>query len=76
MECESDGDTNYCWNGPQRLGKKPEESKNQGKNRDSPDYSIGEIGQNTQKSPGNLRRLVVTQTSVKNVGMKNFLTVK
>ena len=28
-------------------------------------YSIVEISQNTEKSPGDLRRLTVTQTSVK-----------
>ena len=32
---------------------------------DHPNYSIVEIGQNTKKSPGDLRRLVVTQTLVK-----------
>ena len=30
-----------------------------------PNYSIFEIGQNTEKSPGDLRRLAVTQTPVK-----------
>ena len=29
-----------------------------------PNYSIVEIGQNTKKSPGDLRRLTVTQTPV------------
>ena len=29
-------------------------------------YSIAEIGQNTEKSPGNMRRLAVTQTPVEN----------
>ena len=29
-------------------------------------YSIVEIGQDTEKSPGDLRRLTVTQISVKN----------
>ena len=29
---------------------------------DHPDYSIIKISQNTEKSPGNLRRLAVTQT--------------
>ena len=29
-------------------------------------YSIAEIGQNTEKSPGDLRRLAVTKTLVKN----------
>ena len=31
-------------------------------NRDYPKYGIVEIDQNTQKSPGDLRRLAVTQT--------------
>ena len=31
---------------------------------DHPDYSITEIGQNTEKSPGDLRRLAVTQGPV------------
>ena len=30
-----------------------------------PNYSIIEIGQNTEKSPGDLRRLAVTQPPVK-----------
>ena len=34
-------------------------------NRDYPDYSIVEIGQNTEKSSGDLRKLAVTQTLVK-----------
>ena len=33
---------------------------------DCPNYSIVEMGQNTEKSPGDLRRLVVTQTLGKN----------
>ena len=32
---------------------------------DNPNYSIVEIGQNTEKSPGNLRRLFASQTPVK-----------
>ena len=32
---------------------------------DQPNYCITEIGQNTEKSPGGLRRLAVTQTPVK-----------
>ena len=32
---------------------------------DHPNYSIVEFGQNTEKSPGNLRRLVVTQIPLK-----------
>ena len=33
---------------------------------DNPNYSIAEIGQNTEKSPGDLRKLAVTQTPVRN----------
>ena len=33
---------------------------------DHPKYSIVENVQNTEKSPGDLRRLTVTQTPVKN----------
>ena len=32
---------------------------------DPPNYCIIEMGQNTEKSPGDLRRLVVSQTLVK-----------
>ena len=44
-----------------------ESSENKRTSGDHPDYSIPEIGQNTEKSPGgDLRRFVVTQTPVKN----------
>ena len=33
--------------------------------RDPPDYSIFKISNDTEKSPGDLRRLAVTQTLVK-----------
>ena len=33
---------------------------------DHPNYSLVEIGQNTEKSPGDLRRIAVTQTPVEN----------
>ena len=36
------------------------------KGRDYPNDSIAENGQNTEKTPGDFRRLAVTQTSVKN----------
>ena len=41
--------------------------------RDHPDYSIIKIDQNTEKSPGDLRRLAVIHTPVKtaNAGVKN-----
>ena len=38
---------------------------NKGMSGDHPNYYIIENGQNTEKSPGDLRRLVVTQTPVK-----------
>ena len=34
-------------------------------NRDHPDYSIIEISQNTEKSNGDLKRLAISQTPVK-----------
>ena len=45
-----------------------------------PNYSITEIGQNTEKSPGDLRRLAVTQNSVEDnqltLVLKTFKRVK
>ena len=38
---------------------------NKNTNGDYPNYSIIKISQNTEKSPGNLRRLAVIQTPVK-----------
>ena len=40
--------------------------RNQWTSSDHPDYSIIKIRQNTEKSPGDLRRLAVTQTPVRN----------
>ena len=40
-------------------------------NRDHPNYSIVKISLTIEESPGNLRRLAVTQTTVKD----NHLTV-
>ena len=68
MEHENNGDINYdkcTWNGPQRLGKGTGRVGNQRTNRDNPNKSITKIGQNTEKSSEDLRRLVVTQTPVK-----------
>ena len=67
VEYVDDGDT-YCnwsaWNGPQRTGKEIGTVGKWRKNCDYSDYSIVEICQNT-KSPGDQRRLVVTQIPVK-----------
>ena len=55
----------YAWNNLQRLGKETGRLGNKKTSGDHSDYSIIKIGQNTEKSPGDLRRLV-TQTPVKN----------
>ena len=45
---------------PQKLGKGIGIFRNESSSRDYPDYSIIKIGQNTEKSPGDLRWLAVT----------------
>ena len=65
---EDDGDTNSNTrpkNCPKRLGKRNKRVRNQRTNRDHPNYSIVEIGQNTEECPSDLRRLAITQTPVK-----------
>ena len=74
MEHEAGDDTifGWCnWNNPKRIGKM---FGNKRTRRDHPDYSINKNIQNTEKSPGDLRRLTTTQTPVKNhlLGLKNF----
>ena len=64
MEQESDGDTNCNWyqmidNGIGGLGRKSTIG-------DHSNDSIITIGKNTEKSPGDLRRLAVAQTSMRN----------
>ena len=68
MEHESDGDTNcnWCtWYSHQRIGKGTGRIGNKNTSGDHPNNSTVKIGQNTEKSPGDLRRLAVTQTPVK-----------
>ena len=68
MEYESDGHRNSKWctrNDPQMFGKWARRLGNRKTSWDHPNYTIAKIGQNTMKSPGNLRRLAVTQTPVK-----------
>ena len=60
MEHEGDGNTNCNWcarNNPQRIGKGIGRIGNKRTSRDHPNYSIIKIGQNIEKSPGDLRRL-------------------
>ena len=69
MEHERDGDTNckgfnlYCH---QRIDTEPGEVGKKTTSGDNPNYGIITIGQNTERNPGDLRRLAVTQTPVRN----------
>ena len=68
MEHESDNYTNriWCfWYSHQRIDKGTGDPGNKKTSGDHPNYHIIENGQNTEKSPGDLWRLAVTQTSVK-----------
>ena len=68
MAHQGDGNTNYNWytrNIPQRIGKETGRFENKRIRGDSLNYSIVKIGQNTEKSPVDLRTLAVTQTPVK-----------
>ena len=81
MEHEGEGDTNCNWctrNKAQRIGTGTRRLRNQRTRGDHPDYGIIKIGQNPEKSPGDLRR-IVNQIPVKkkqqkttgNTGVKN-----
>ena len=48
-----------------RINKRTGRLENKRTRGDHPNYYIIEIGQNTEKSPGNLKRLAVTQTPIK-----------
>ena len=54
-------------NGPQRIGKSTVQICKQRKNQDHSNYCIIKIGQNTEKSPGDLCRLGITKYSVKDL---------
>ena len=69
MEHEGDGDTKCNWRARQpleRIGTWAVGLGNKRTSGDHPVYSSIEIGQNTDKNPGDLKRLAVTQTPVKN----------
>ena len=69
VEHESDGNTNcnWCfWYSNQRIGTKIGELGNKWASGHYPNFSIIKIGQNAEKSPGDLRRLVVTNNPMKN----------
>ena len=57
MDYESNGDTNYkwcAWCSHQRIGTESGGLGNKMTSGDHPDYSIAEIGPNTEKSPWKL----------------------
>ena len=61
MERESDSDTNCNWRvrySHQRIGTGTGGLRNMKTSGDHPNYSFVEIGQNTEKSPGDLRTSV------------------
>ena len=68
VEHESDDYTNhnFCsWYSQQRIGTRTGEIGNKRTSGDHPNYSFIKIDQNTEKRPGDLWRLVVTQNPVK-----------
>ena len=66
VEHENDDYCNWCsWYSHQRIDTRTGGLGNKRTRGDHPDYCIIEIGQNIKKSPGDLRRLAVTQTLVK-----------
>ena len=64
--CDVYTNCNWCfWYSHQRIYKGTGWLGNMKTSGDHPKYWIIEIGQNTEKGPGDLRRLAVTQTPVK-----------
>ena len=69
MEHESNGDNSCNWCAQyshQKIGTKTGVRGNKRVSGDHPNYSIVKIGQNTTKSPRDLKRLAVTQIIEKN----------
>ena len=70
MEHEEDGDTNCikkARNNSQMFGKCAGRVRNRRTSWDHRNYGIVEIDQNTEKNPGDLRRLAIIQTLVKTI---------
>ena len=61
---------NRVWYSNSRMIKGNGRLGNKTTSRDHPNYYISENSQNTEKSSGDLRRLAVTQTPVKNHQLK------
>ena len=69
VEYENDDNTNCNWCSlcsHHRISRRNWGLGNKRTSGDHPNYCIIEIGQNTEKSLGDLRRLAVTQTPVRN----------
>ena len=69
MKHESDGDTNcnWCsWYSHKRISTGIGRLGNKRTSGDHPKYDIIRVSQNTEKSPGDLRRLTVIQTPLEN----------
>ena len=67
MEYDGDDYTKWkwrFWNSCEKLRKRAGRVGNRGTNRDYPNYIIVEVDQNTEKSPGDLMKLIITQTLV------------
>ena len=73
-------DCNLCsWESHQKINKETRGLENKRKSEDYQNYCITEIGQNTEKSPGDLRRLAVTHSGERpstNAYMKNSMSNK
>ena len=68
MQHESNGYTNCNWYSSyshRRIDERTRRFENNRTSGDNSTYSIAEIIQNTEKSPEDLKTLVVTQTAVK-----------
>ena len=73
MEHESDNYTNrdwWFWYSQQRIIKRAEGLQGRRTSGYHLNYNIIENSQNTEKSPGDLKRLAVTQTPVKDHRLK------
>ena len=66
MEHESDGNTNCNWCDRYRIGIGTGGLGNKRKSGDNPNDSIVEIGQNTEKCPGDLKSFDVTRNLGRN----------
>ena len=75
MKHENNGDANCNWHARyshQRFVTGTRGLRNKQTSSDHPNYSFAEICHNTEKSPGDMKRLTVPQTPVKNSLLRWF----